>query len=420
MTTATDLNQFIKDNALRRYQHDILRKGAFDYPDPRTGQIRKPFANYLLPGAAAFYLFAGSEPFILIAASLKDGFPLTAQVTASGVRALQDPPLRPDLIALAQTLLTDRNPLSIDPGRPPEVTLGDPNFAHFMWNEFPALHTALGLGHHFVLNRRFDPLGVLPQLAHAHNVSVHDLDAPNAGKGWKPAAITPLGSIHCAAAAKSALMSLLKLPPAAPCRDTFWLTLRDKGRTLDNQIEFLSAFITRQRANSRHSHFYIDGFSCPQDLNRPLYGALRPKFTARITGAQRLAQRLIAAQPTARITDATGLSLVQTLKLIRRCGFYVSHTGTMQHKAGWFYPLAGIQHGNQASLTPAALQWPARMIAGAQAPFGITARHVMDTGHQDQPMHNARNTDYRITDIPAAVDDIMRARALLCARQPAV
>lgn len=397
------LNAFVAPEALRGFQRDILSKGHFTCICPFTGVPSSPDAHYVMPGVGVLYHFDGPNRYILTAASLKDGFPILCLVTAQDV-VWVDKPERHDLVPLARQLLASGPDLRIQANNQPIAMIGDPNFAHFMWNEFPALIEAVDTTTDFSINLRFDPLGVMQGFARDVGLTLNHMTSPTQGRGWSAHPTVSLGSTICGPAAKAKLMALMKLPEPQKTSPRIWISVRDQGRTMENQFEYLRALIAAQSARAPETEFFFDGFSTPMDMNRQIYGALRPKFANRIIGAQSLIADLTAALPNARLTDMTGQPLSTAIGMISTCTFYISHTGTMQHKAAWFYPLKGVQHGNRTSLSPAALRWAAQMVDNAIVPAGVPIKLIKDTEVRGLPTQNDRNKDYIITDIAAAVE----------------
>ena len=394
------LNTFTAPGALRKYQSNILETGFFSY------MSIQPNGHYVLPGNAIFYHFNASVPFVLIAASLKDGFPLLCMVT-SGAVTWAGTQERLDLIPIARQLLRTGPEQVVDLEMMPRAIIGDPNFAHFIWNEFPAVHEAAKHHTDFGINLRFDPLGVMSQFGTEHRIPLSSMITPTQGKGWSNTPSVLLGSNRCNASAKSDLLRLMDLSSLWKSAGKIWLTVREKGRTMENQTAFLSALITAQAARDPASVFLLDGFSLPMDFERPIYDQLRSKFTDRAKATQAIIRTIISNHPQAHIQDLTGLPLRNALLEIATCSFYVSHAGTLQHKLGWFFPAHGLQHGNQTSLSPAALRWSAQMISGALEPWGLDPGCVKDTQVRGALAPNARNRDYFVTDIPRAVDQTL-------------
>jgi hypothetical protein len=418
LDTAHALNAFVGEKTLRCYQLDILKAGSFTCTCPFTGTPCRPLAHYVLPGSGVLYYFKTTMPFIVMAASLKDGFPLLCAITSDNA-LWTGKPERTDLIALAQQLLNTTPAPMMNEALKPRITLGDPNFAHFMWNEFPALFEAIKHTRDFSINLRFDPLGVMQGFAHQARLPVTKMTAPAEGKGWSEHPAVCLGSSVCGTSAKATLMTLMNLPEQRRTKQRIWLSVRDQGRTMENQAAFLSALIAALYARNPKTEFLLDGFSAPMDVNRKIYDALRPKFAARIQGARKITAQLISDHSNARIKDMTGRSLNTALHAISTCDFYVCHAGTMQHKPAWFYPLHGLQHGNHASLSPGALRWPAQMVAETHAPSGLPTNLVQDTYVSGLPVQNDRNRDYIITDVPAAVQGVLDQIDVNSSRQSA-
>jgi hypothetical protein len=406
LASAQSLNAFVTKGALLSYQHDVLTTGSFTCTCPFTGILRQPSAHFVLPGSGILYHFDGPERFILLAASLKDGFPILCMITADNV-IWTSKKERANLIPLARRMLTTEPTTKVTHSLRPYITIGDPNFAHFIWNEFPALFEAVQHTRNFDINLRFDPLGITEGFARQTGSTVSQDATAFQGKAWSRRPTVCLGSTFCNASAKNAAMALMGLPARCISKPRLWITIRDQGRTMENQTAFLSALITTQTARAPDTEFLIDGFSTPMDMNRSIYDALHSKFAARIKGAQKIVSNLKSKHPNTHIRDMTGQPLNAALCAISTCSFYVSHAGTMQHKPAWFYPLNGLQRGNHASMSPAALRWSAQMVSGAKPPAGLDCDLIQDTDVSGLPIHNDRNKDYFVTDIPAAVRSVL-------------
>lgn len=404
------LNTFASDRALRRFQLSLFENGSFAFLCPFTGRTVLPDAHYLMPGAGVQYRFGGPQPFILTAGSLKDGFPLLAIVTRETVHWACDGGPR-DLVDHAQSLLQGPPPMPVDPTRAPQVHLGNPNFAHVIWNEFPALLELLRYKSRARFRIAFDPLGILQRACDNSGKRCSRVSNRAAFRGWSDAPVLMPGSTFCSADAMTHAHHLLALPPRmypkGPPR--IWITMRDRGRTMENQEEFLRNVIRRFHTRDPETEFLLDGFSCPEDLAMPLYDPMRKGFAARIAGAKSISARLEQALPEAHIIDMTGRPIGKALTEIASCSFYVSHAGTMQHKAAWFYPLQGFMHGNTASLSPAALRWTAQMTEGAIPPVGLWPEGVQDTAVRGAFARNERNRDYIVTDIADAASRVLAA-----------
>jgi len=408
MACINSLNRFTANRALRSYQLSLSASGSFSCVSPASGKVVQPCAHYLMPGAGVHYLFGGTAPFVLTAGSLQDGYPLLSIATADGqYRIGKRQPA--DLTQQARRLLHDPRCIPVDPSRRPQLHIGDANFAHCIWNEYPALLALLDHAPDVECHLSHDPLGVLRTTCATRNIPIIGLTNRAAARGWSVAPVVMPGSILCGSTALATVHRMLTLPAQAPPEDSprIWLTIRDSGRTLENQDAFLCAVIRAFYTRDRNTTFVLDGFSRPMDLAGVPYDALRPKFSARIAQADAIAARIMSRLPMANITNVTGSPLRTALAEVSRCAFYVSHAGTMQHKPAWFYPIPGIIHGNRTSLSPAALRWAAQMVEGSIAPAGITPDIVQDTEVRGLPVHNDRNKDYVVTDVPRATAEVL-------------
>lgn len=394
----TRLNTFQRGRALRLYQLQIAQCGAFTLPCPITGRTLTPSASYLKPHQAIFYRFEGVAPFIAIAGSLKDGFPLieiVAEGDESPPGAASDSALR----QIALTLLKVPDPPLPKPGAGASIPIGHPNFAHFLWNEWPALLALSNFGTNALLRPSYDALGLLSRLklpATAHPLT----------EGWSRTPLTFIGSDRCAATDLNRARHLLGIERVEK-QPHIWITIRDRGRTPQNQVALLTAIIAKLHGHYPHLRFLLDGFSRPVAQAGNGYAGFQNAFAARIEGGKALARELKQALPGVPMTDLTGLPIDKALQKIACCQFYVSHAGSMQHKAAWLSGLPGILHGNQASITPAALRWCAAMAEGSLAPAALTADIVQDLEVQHMPNQTARNRDYMITDINRAADQTL-------------
>lgn len=399
------LNRFHGDRALRGFQRSLAMTGQFTCISPFSGKPILPIAHYLIPRTGVFYCFGGDVPFALLAGSLKDGYPLVCLVTRAGIFwSGKDRP--DDLARQAQSLLTDAPPIRVDQAQKPQVHIGHPNFAHCIWNEFPALLALLDHQPDIACRISFDPLGVLRQSC--GKLTVMD-DAPIVA-GWSKAPVVLPGSTFCNATALETAHQRLGLPLRVPPGDRaprIWLTIRDSGRTMENQEAFLCTVIQAFHDRDAKTTFLLDGFSSPMDYSSPCYDPMRPSFTERIRAANDIAGRIMARLPGIQIANLTGASLRRAFGEISRCSFYVSHAGTMQHKPAWFYSIPGIIHGNRASLSPGALKWAGQMVKGSIPPAGLSPDIVRDTQVRGLPVHNDRNRDYIVTDLDTAAAQVL-------------
>lgn len=408
-------NQWCGPQALYRFQQDLALTGKFQVRDAATGALCSAQAHFYAPPHGCLYWFDAEEPFCVIADSLRLGCPVLALVTAHNVYPVASSEGSP-LIERARLLLKEKSRPEryIDSKARPLVCLGHPNFAHFAWNEFPGLWYLAGSGAAFDVQVLYDPLQLVEPFCTARNLNCSHIDDVESVQGWQERPIVIPGSVYCTADVKHDILALMGLPieyhPTSEPR--IYLSIRETGRTLKNQATILAGLANRLLDDMPNATLVLDGFSLPLDFDRPVYDRLRPTFETRIAGAKRIIASLVEALPAARrahLKDITGVSLKEALWEIACCHAYVTHAGTMQHKAGWFYPLPGILHGNQASITPASLRWTASMMEGAIAPEGVDPALVEDQTVQGMPRDNTRNRDYSFRDADLMVDSMVKS-----------
>ncbi|MEM6323957.1 MAG: hypothetical protein AAF748_09750 [Pseudomonadota bacterium] len=414
------LNNWCGDQALRRYQKDLLTHGSLTVRAPDTGQRHSATAHYAAPLEGCLYWFSADTPFAVATGSLHLGNPITHLITATGIHGVAGPKASP-LADRAQKLLhTGTEPdQAITPSAQPIALLGHPNFAHYVWNEFPALWHLNTAAPAAQIRMLYDPLGVTGAWCSQAGLTYQAMDNLAAARGWQAAPTCMIGATRCGAAAKDALLHLMGLAPdyAPQPQPCLYLSVRKVGRTIENQRPLLSRFAHTALSAWPDLTLVFDGFSLPVDFDRSIYHPQRATFERRITEARDVVSEITSDLPVSmrhRIHDITGARLDDALQEIRRCQYYITHPGTQQHKAAWFYPLTGVMHGNLASVSPGSLAWHGSQVAGSLAPDGLPASLIDDVATQDMHVANARNCNYRVTDLEKAVAHLMaRVKALL-------
>lgn len=406
-------NEWCGPQALYRFQQDLALTGGFQVRAAATGVPCRPHAHFYDPPHGCLYWFDAEEPFCVVADSLRLGCPVLALVTAHNVYPVASSEGSP-LIERARLLLKGNGQPErcIDPKARPLACLGHPNFAHFAWNEFPGLCYLAATGALFDVQVLYDPLQLAEPFCAARNLICCHIDDIESVRGWQARPIVIPGSVYCTAAVKHDILVSMGLPAdhQAGLEPRIYLSIRETGRTLKNQAAILAELVKRLLDAMPDATVILDGFSLPLDFDRPLYDRLRPSFETRIAGARRIIAAFSESLPETqrtRLQDITGVTLKDALKEIAGCHAYVTHAGTLQHKAGWFYPLPGILHGNQASITPGSLRWTASMMEGAIPPQGVDPALIEDHAVQGMPRDNERNRDYSFRDADRTIDSIV-------------
>lgn len=416
--SVTGSNDFTPSGAMRNYHASILSGDGFKVASPLTGKDLQPTAAFVAPNSAILYRFEeGDTSFIILASVLHFGFPLCSlHFKGQDGISLGDfgtphlpPPVRTALAEWASPTV------EIDWHETPTIYIGNANFAHFMWNECPALYQILESGTSAKIALQHDPLGVSGPLLAQSTLAFDECTTGAGSIGWKSSLPVNIAGRYLDENSKANLLESFLVPSQSLAPDhegpNFYFTIRNRGRTVSNQSEFLSCLTQSVLTAYPESHVILDGFSYPADFHRKIYDGYREMFSRRDLEAREIATGIkatIAPSLQHRVIDITGSSLPAAIATASACDYYVAHSGTSQHKIGWFFAIPGTMHGNQASIVPAALRWTGTQTAGSLAPNSIPKDLIEDLSRIDLPNEVDRNRDYSIIDVNLAVEFILR------------
>lgn len=413
------LNACLGDRALYRYQADIQSGAGLTMRSPYTGEAASVVALWMQGGAGVIYCFDAGGRFAVSAAELRFGYPMTCLTLGE----LQLPTYGNAVDGFSKRMqdngFFDETPdVAFDPAAGPRIVMGSANFAHCMWNEYPGLrHLTFGAVPPRV-SLLFDPLGALEARFAKLGLGVDFFDTPHAARGWQPGPTSFVGALYCDAEAKADLFedcALSDLPEPVSGRIRVYFTIRNRGRTVEDQVGFLAALARQILQEYPKADLVFDGFSVPEDMERRIYDGLRAAFDTRAQEGREIVQQITERLPERardRVIDLTGASLLEALKVIATCHYYVAHTGTSQHKIAWFFPRPGCIHSNAPSLTPGSLKWLVTQVHNSLVPFSPDPALVEDLDEIDLPNQVNRNKNYRIKDhaaYSAAILENMRS-----------
>lgn len=408
-------NESPDPGTLRAYQREVLATGTFCVPSPWTGQALSPVAVFAWPATSTIYWFRDRTDFALLTGPLHLGFPLARVIWTGTERRLEgfddlaDDPLAPT----AHQLLAHRSapPTVICDTSRVRIYIGNSNFAHFMWNEFAALEPVTRAAFPVEVQVLHDPLGAAQAFLTQQGQPFTLADKPGVNVKWHDSMVLPVAVTHLGQDAKDRLLRIC-LPRPAPRAGgpTVYVTLRDRGRTIARQAEFMARLFPAILGRFARARIITDGFTYPTDIDRPIYAGLRPDFDRRCQGARAIldkATRDLPPDQRARMADITGRTMQDALPVIASCTYYVAHAGSSQHKIGWFFGVPGTMHGNRTSITPAALRWQGAQVAGSVAPVAPPVDLIEDRDRIDLPNRVDRNRDYDFTDPDRVIAGIL-------------
>ncbi|MFD1740187.1 hypothetical protein [Cypionkella sinensis] len=408
------LNSYVQPRILRRYQRCIATAQPFAVRSPWTGRMVQLSANRIITHHSISYLFDDCEspPFSVDAGALAAGFPLLQVRTGPHcwLIATGNP------IVIESKLKAQPAVHRIDWSKRPQVLIGDRNFAHFIWNEYPALH-AVGRDLAADLLCLHDPLLLLHASARKRpDLVLTHVDDANTLRGWSDRMTGFLGAQYLDAEAKAAAVAhfrkLGQQDAIIGPHPRLYVSLRFAPRSSLGQQDMITAVIIAFLSQWRQGSVVIDGFSMPEDFERPVYDDKRAAFVEREARSRDAAAAVIADLPMTmqgQIVDITGMRLTAAITTALSCDYYVCHSGTLQHKVGWFAEIPGFIHSNSTDIRFVARRWAGNQSHGSKIPAGPSPHLIRDVvGSWDGPISKRlRNSDYEITDLQALVSEMI-------------
>ncbi len=421
------LNGFVGDRLMRRYQADILNTGAIWFGD-LFGPVAPVFSGclYYAPPKAFTYRFViNGSGYWLITGLAAQAYPIIAVYdearevllydgsdTSDGLRGFLGREVH-DIRAVASggTATEIIQPRVV-------LVSGFGNYAHFMWNELPAM---------LELERWpmtkideiiavFEPFGSFSQVIRwpaAPPVRMLSDPALGADGRFHEALLFTPGSTIVSTEARERLREVCASNAAGTIPDgrgvfTLWISLRRMYRHATNMTALLTEVVRRLEASALTADILLDGFSPPFDLavgNRynTEYYLHHQKIVE--SEAQNIVAELAPACNHVRIVDTTWATLPTAITIAARADFYICHHGTQQHKIAWMYDIPGLIHANVeiSSRNPHG-DWVQAQCGSPVRPEYIPARFIgrslTDNERQDMPDFE----DYKFVEIELCAD----------------
>lgn len=420
-----DLNRAEAAHLPRHYQREVATIGRFPLAAPiDPGRHRYAGCLYFAINKSIAYAFAGPAGRAwLITGGASHGYRIVAAFyEASRMLFLLEPPgNRVGAFEDGQVkrILGTSSQAFRDPEAPPAAPVlvsGFGNFAHYLWNELPALlellrGRALALREAVVVAEPFGPFerlvgwpdGVAVTRGNERSWEaipvVHDLLVTPGST-----LVTPHARTRALAAAADVAGTAASARRSDRSRPLLWFSLRTMYRCAMNQEDLLLALGRRMAADMPGWDIALDGLSLPWDINFPARHDLRAlRSHARETEAigARVTPRLRAAAGEAlRVFDWTGVSLPEAMLLAGQASYYVCNHGTQQHKIGWLYDTPGLIHGSPHFATQSGVAaWTQSQGGATVRPDYVPARFVTDAVTRNERQHMPEFRDYAFTDV---------------------
>ena len=413
------LNAFTRGRQLRRYQRDIWLSGRFTIELPGNREPRQADGTLLAEVKAYAWRFPGAEgPLWLTSTGPNLGYAISAIINPKDKTIILAPEGDVEITALFARAITGIPSIA---GNPSEAILlaGHENFAHFIWNELPALLELESLDAKIsAVHTTFEPilpLGRLTRLPSSLTPRPSIL-----ARGWmdpvlvQPGVLFSAGSTLVTRQTQNRALERCRsetgpIPLKTAGTKRIWISLRRLYRTASNELDVFTRLLEMLGRAERKFEILLDGYSLPQDLsfsgryNIPWQEAQNRLVTD-------FAAMLIAAAGHTKLTihDLTRCNLATALAWAATADAYICHHGTQQHKIGWLNAVPGLVHVNRHILATHPGRWTAQQAEGAIPPDYMPEEMIgytrSDNARQDMPYFQ----DYCFTD-PQKAADIMFA-----------
>ena len=403
---AAHANDWHRRRVLRRYQWEVLLLGSWVAASGAEFRAVASRGRYVLVSAA--YPDAA-----LITGEVGSAYEITHVVWRGEVYSLTGENLFPareaDPVRKYGSSLGDE-PETQSLGNRRVLRVGHPNFAHFLWNELPALveHEDLLAGlvergdlelvlepHHEEI---VDALGgidrLLPKLGGKFNSRLT----------WGGSSV-PFGSMLITSEVQErvrrSLSGLSRIEVEGP---VLWVSVRLPPRSPSNQVEFLIEVVDRWLSSSAGT-VIVDGFATSRSF--------QPHFADRIAETDSLVKAIADGSSKGtrrtRVRTTVGMDLAAVLATAALADYYVSPEGTVQHKLGWVWNKPGAIHIGPRAHRDAAVRWHGLQVEGGVDPLALPREHVVGEDKQVSP--DDRDIRYSICSSGAVAEWIVE-RAL--------
>jgi predicted Zn-dependent protease len=433
------LNRFVGDRVLCAYQQRILTDGAWDLSVllESSPLLFRGCLYYAVSKSIAYCFQNERERVWLITGGAANGFKIKAvfKEPERWFFRLSDDVVSGDEHRLIDDILaTELPPFARDDARPRGAVIvsGYGNYAHYMWNELPALLEVLQWPPRSVTRAIVvaEPFGPFERLVHwPPDIPVTRTDDRSLMGSPRPQLHHDLlvvpGSTVVTKQTKQRVIALANeltssngiAFPRKSGRRILWVSLRLMYRHAINEQAFVVALAKRLAEDDLGYDLALDGFSLPWDIAFP--GRYMPDYMrghhkavvelgARVTAAVRH-----AVGDRVKVFDWTSASLPEAISLAADVDFYVCHHGTQQHKIGWLYDVPGLIHANVALVAQGVNgEWPQLQADSSVQPIYFPGRFIVDAQTRNERQEYPYFRDYAFADIDGLVDFVVAQMAL--------
>jgi hypothetical protein len=292
------------------------------------------------------------------------------------------------------------------------LLIGHGNYAHSLWNEYPALVEAEALVpagnlEAVVLHEQFAPL---ERICRFHPALTVRKIAMREGHSFVADTVFALGANLVTDTVRARVLDAVLGPdrqaPPPSDRLVLWVSFRLMYRHAVNEADALFRIFQALQGTGQCFDIVLDGFSLPDDLHvAGRYDVGYLEDLARRTAA--LGDALVARCREAgldrlRFEHAGSCSLPDSVRAAARVDYYLSHHGTQQHKIGWLFDVPGMIHGNLQVTNSGPARWVQEMANTLNCPRYVPARFIADAESGNERQHMGYFRDYQF----AAIDEL--------------
>lgn len=413
----SSLNEIAGKDGTKNFQNQILTSGKFGFLCPLKNEIIYPKYNYYDPNpVAVVYLFEAAERLALVSEFISRGSPIVEAITKTNsvqadISKGRDLPGKVmDVVRFALSGLPPSTQ-KIDWRSKPKYYCGHHNFAHFFWNELSTADRSIFGPQEIDTYILKDPFSL--RLRPPYSGKLTPVETPDAVRGWN-ASMVFLGASTCLSNAVRARFLHSIINEKKLRSGKIYITIRPDfiKRSLLNQEEFLCRLIQAFHEKFNDVKFVLDGFSMPEDVERPTYSdTMREQYSEIVKQSNLIISNIMraATSPEKNIQNITGMKLSSALEIISSCSYYISHADTQRNKIGTLFPRRGFVHSNLGRITDSYLKWIAKQSDCSIVPTAIDSTNVenVETIWKSKGRGLDRRENYIIKDIDSAVSQVI-------------
>jgi len=345
------------------YLKNILKSKAFIFDSIFTGNPINCLQSRLSNKGVVYYKFQCKSDFYLICGDIWHEM-LGIYVEESDILIYFNEKIIPDVNINVIKSFQSNTCLQIKPEL--GILIQQVQFAHHLWNELSFVENLVrsnlinNVGKILILSEPILPIGELfPELSekliYLNRESVNSFISTNnilligIGDCYIPTHLTER-ILLCGEQKITFEISEKFKQFFEKYNKIIWVSVKSGGKTIENQIEFLSHFIRSSHNNFDNIGFILDGFNYPLISSQDVKHWLDSRYSEIIENDIAVINLIREECKDIPILDTLGCQLFESIYLSKFVDFYVTHQGTLHHKIAWSNPINGVIHTNRDNM----------------------------------------------------------------------